>query len=117
MIQVKNIKDVVPWNMKRLEIRELLGDKELDVTITHEILPPNTKHVEVFHERTCEFVYIIKGRATGKIDGQDVELNSGDFFFLPPRTAHKFETFEEGVEVISFFRPFVNMEKPDAIIA
>jgi quercetin dioxygenase-like cupin family protein len=87
------------------------------ITFMHIKLPSCGGHSAVRHDHTQEWVYVLKGAARAKIDGETVSLRVGDYLFLPKGTWHEFTATEEGVEAISIFDPPLDWSKPDVITA
>lgn len=67
--------------------------------------------VAYFHERSHEFSYIVRGRATGFLKNQDIEVQHDSFLVIPRRTALGLRvTSPEPLEILSFYAP-----APDAL--
>jgi uncharacterized cupin superfamily protein len=81
-----------PWNpqseMVGVQLAKLAGLKRLGVSLAR-IRPGKESFVYHSHEREEEWIYILSGRATAEIDGEEHEVGPGDFIGFPtPSVAH-----------------------------
>jgi uncharacterized cupin superfamily protein len=81
-----------PWNpasqITGTRMSELAGLKRTGVSIAR-IAPGKESFAYHSHHTEEEWIYILSGRATALIDGQEYELESGDFVAFPtPSVAH-----------------------------
>ncbi|MGL5061205.1 MAG: cupin domain-containing protein [Microcoleus sp.] len=81
-----------PWNPNSLiigtQISRLTGLKRTGVSLAK---IPSGKESFIYHshEREEEWIYIISGRGIAEIDGEEFEVNAGDFMGFPtPSVAH-----------------------------
>ena len=84
------------------------------VSLLHEKLAPFSTTPAIYHKLTTEFAFILKGRATVRLDGRRIPIKAGDIFEIPAGTEHQFVTKKEGVEAISLFSPPLDPENNDA---
>jgi mannose-6-phosphate isomerase-like protein (cupin superfamily) len=79
--------EVQPWAETCGQIRCLIEAKDSAAGEVH--------HVEIddaklhYHERTDEFYYVITGRGTMVLDGEEIELHPGVVVYIPRGVKHK----------------------------
>jgi mannose-6-phosphate isomerase-like protein (cupin superfamily) len=89
----------------------------MPMTVLHISLSPGSKAPALYHARTQEFFFVLKGNAHGLIDGRRVRLPKGSFSFLPPRAVHQFWAGANGAEILDIFVPPLDPINPDIIAA
>lgn len=52
-----------------------------------------------------ELYYVIKGRATIQVNGQNREVEPGNLIFVSAEVEHRFHTITEDLTVLVFFAP------------
>jgi len=65
----------------------LLATPELSVI--RERMPPGTAEVRHFHRRAQQFFYLLAGRLTIEIEGEEHELAAGQGLHVPAAAAHQ----------------------------
>ncbi|MGB3535499.1 MAG: cupin domain-containing protein [Microcoleaceae cyanobacterium] len=60
-----------------------------DLTVTQEIMPPNSTGVEHYHEVCQQFFYVLEGELTIVIEDKKHVLNSGDGMLISPGALHQ----------------------------
>ena len=96
-------------------INEAMGAKLCQTLITANKdckLVGQTKESEIFF-------YIIKGKLKATVSGQLKILSSGQFVYVPPGKAYRFENIKEGTQVLTFHKVYEKLEGydiPDVII-
>ncbi len=79
--------EVTPWAETCGQIRCLIEEKDGAAGEVH--------HVEIrdakmhYHERTDEFYYVVSGRGTMVLDGEEIELHPGVVVYVPRGVRHK----------------------------
>lgn len=79
--------EVQPWAETCGQIRPLIGERDGAAAEVH--------HVEIrdaklhYHEKTDEFYYVIDGRGTMLLDGEEIELHAGVVVYVPRGVRHK----------------------------
>src|SRR5438128_5487792 len=79
--------DVRPWAETCGQIRPLIEAADGAAAEVH--------HVEInqaklhYHKQTDEVYYIIDGRGTMSLDGEEIELHAGIVVYVPRGVAHK----------------------------
>src|SRR5437763_16823797 len=79
--------DVKPWAETCGQIRCLIEEKDGAAGEVHHVQIQDAKlH---YHERTDEFYYVIAGRGTMLLDGEEVGLHPGGVVYVPRGVKHK----------------------------
>lgn len=95
-----------------LTIRPLLKQWSYkNTTVIHESLPRGGRLPSVYHKRTGELLYCVKGRAWATLDGKRFRLREGSLVWIPPGVRHTFSAITPKVEAISVFWPALNLQK------
>lgn len=73
--------------------------------------PKGDRIVDHYHEHHTETFYCLEGQMTMWADGQEIQLNPGDFLHVPANTVHSYRldshyTKMVGVLVPGLFEPF-----------
>lgn len=81
-----------PWNpaseITGTRISKLTGLERTGVSRVR-VAPGKESFVYHSHEREEEWIYILSGRGIARIDGEEMEVNAGDFMGFPtPSVAH-----------------------------
>jgi cupin 2 domain-containing protein len=69
---------------------------ELHGVVVEQILSGTLEAPVDYREEHDEWVALLEGRASLVVDGENVELNSGDWLFLPARVEHTLVTTAPG---------------------
>ena len=78
---------VTPWAETCGQIRCLIEEKDGAAAEVHHVRISDAKlH---YHERTDEVYYVIAGRGTMVLDGEEVELHEGVVVYVPRGVRHK----------------------------
>ena len=77
--------------------------------------PPRAREEPVVHRKTHEFIYYLKGGATGIVGGKRIRLSEGDVLHIPPGVWHQFLAGPSGVEAVCLFMPPMDLRAPDII--
>ena len=64
--------------------------KSQEMSVIAERVPPGARETRHFHPTARQFFYILSGRATIDIDGERIELESGQGIEIAPGTTHQF---------------------------
>ncbi len=79
--------EVPPWAETCGQIRCLIEEKDGAAAEVHHVQISDARlH---YHERTDEIYYVIAGRGTMVLDGEEVELHEGVVVYVPRGTRHK----------------------------
>src|SRR5947199_3793957 len=79
--------EVQPWTETCGQIRCLVEEKDGAAGEVHHVQIHDAKlH---YHERTDEFYYVISGRGTMLLDGEETELRPGVVVYVPRGVRHK----------------------------
>ncbi len=101
-----------------LAMRQLpLPRKKFGVSVLHESLPARSRIQSIVHDRTEEFVFVLRGRALARLGTGTFSLRQGDCLHIAAGVSHAFETQAEGVVALSFFSPALDPKRPDARLA
>ncbi|OLT59250.1 cupin domain-containing protein [Moorena bouillonii] len=60
-----------------------------NLTVAQEIMPPNSRGVEHYHEVAQQFFFILEGEASIVIENTTHVLNSGDGILISPGALHQ----------------------------
>jgi mannose-6-phosphate isomerase-like protein (cupin superfamily) len=78
---------ITPWTETCGQIRCLIQEQDMAAGEVHHVEIHNAKlH---YHERTDEFYYVIAGRGTMVLDGEEIELHPGVVVYIPRGIKHK----------------------------
>src|SRR4051812_9423301 len=70
-------------------IETLLTEAEEGAGTAYRVrIEPGRRTSVSYHKRAEEFYFVIAGRGTAVLNGQEYPLNAGDFLRLPPGTTH-----------------------------
>lgn len=83
----RDLADVRPWVETCGQIRCLIEEKDAAVGEVHHVQIQDAKMH--YHERTDEFYYVIAGRGTMLLDGEEIELHPGVVVYVPRGVRHK----------------------------
>lgn len=78
-------------------------------------LSPNTHLPEIYHESTFEFFFVLKGTASGKLNGKPLRFERGEYAYLPPGTTHDLRSGRSELEALAIFSPPLDLKKPDVV--
>jgi mannose-6-phosphate isomerase-like protein (cupin superfamily) len=79
--------DVQPWMETCGEIRCLIEERD---GAAGEVCQVRIQDAKLhYHERTDEFYYVIAGRGTMLLDGEEIELHPGVVVYVPRGVRHK----------------------------
>jgi mannose-6-phosphate isomerase-like protein (cupin superfamily) len=79
--------EVQPWAETCGQIRCLVEEKDGAAAEVHQVEIRDAKlH---YHERTDEFYYVIAGRGSMVLDGEEIELHPGVVVYIPRGVRHK----------------------------
>lgn len=100
-----------------LYLKALFDRRRLkQVSVLHVRLEPGASAPALFHRRTHEFFYVLRGSVHGKIGGRRRRLKAGDYCFLPAGTVHEFTAGSRGLETLDVFFPRLDLRKPDVVL-
>jgi mannose-6-phosphate isomerase-like protein (cupin superfamily) len=79
--------EVTPWLETCGQIRCLIEEKDGAAAEVHRVQIQDAKlH---YHARTDEIYYVIDGRGTMTLDGEEIELHQGVVVYVPRGVKHK----------------------------
>ena len=87
------------------------------LSVLHVRLKPGAAAPALYHRRTDEFFFVLKGSVSGRIGGRRRRFKAGDFCFLPAGTVHEFKAGPRGLETLDVFFPRLSLSKPDVVLA
>lgn len=85
--------------------------RQLTVTLVE--LPPNRRVPSIRHDKTHEWIYVVRGSVVAELDNERVRLKQGDYLYLPPKVWHSFASGPMGLSALSIYRPGFSWKKPD----
>lgn len=86
------------------------------VSIFHVSLPAGARAPALYHRKTHEFFFLLRGEVRGRIDGKACRFRSGDFCFLPAGAVHEFQAGISGAQTLDVFFPGLDLKKPDIVL-
>ena len=109
--------------MQAFELSQLISQRESadklyleflkvpDLSMGLYVLPaggtdPQSPHTE------DEVYYVVSGRATIRVDGEDRDVQAGSIVYVAKNVEHRFHSIEEELRVIVFFAPAEYLNKP-----
>ncbi len=75
-----------------------------DLSMGLYILPAGGHDPQQPHQED-EVYYVVAGKATIQVDGQDRPVQAGSVVYVPARVPHHFHTIEDELQVLVFFAP------------
>ena len=100
-----------------LKIKELSrGEHIPGVSIAHVSLPPNYEHVPIFHAKTHEWMFILRGAGKGKVGGKLVRFRPGAMLYMAPGVLHQMSTGDSALDVLVLFSPPLHVDEKGADI-
>jgi len=83
-------------------LETLIDPDEEGAGIVHRVyVAPRERTSVSYHRVAEEFYFVISGRGTAILNGEEHRLSRGDFLRLPPGTTHGFVTAEEPLEMLN----------------
>lgn len=79
------------------------------------VIDPHSHFPAIYHRRTAEFFYVLKGRGYGRVGRKNVRFKAGECVYMSPRTAHDFHTGKVRMEALVIFSPRFDPKKPDVV--
>lgn len=76
---------------------------------------PRSHLPTVYHRKTWEFLFVLKGAGYGVVGRRRFRLRKGASLFLPPRAPHDFHTGRSGLEALVIFSPRFDEARPDVV--
>ena len=87
-------------------LESLLTLEEEDRASVYRVsLSPHQRSRESYHRVAEEFYFVISGRGTTLLDGEEHTLGPGDFLRLPPGTRHVFVSGDEPLDFLNIHVP------------
>ena len=63
--------------------------KDPELSVIQELMPAGTAEVLHFHQRAQQFFFILSGEAFMEVDGNEIELKTGDGIHIRPGVRHQ----------------------------
>jgi quercetin dioxygenase-like cupin family protein len=89
----------------------LAPDEERAGTVYRVRIAPQARTNLSYHRVAEEYSYVLAGRGTALLDGQEYALRPGVFLRLPPGTTHGFVTADEPLELLDIHTPGCRPER------
>lgn len=74
--------------------------KGQDLSVIHERMPPGTREVRHYHEKSRQFFFVLSGKAVLEVAGVRHELTRQEGVEVPPGVAHQMKN--EGLDDVEF---------------
>lgn len=100
--RIKSVADMPADTRRGGDLRVLLSPKTVGSATGFmgvATIPPGDKISEHYHPYSEEFVYVMKGKMTARLDGVPHQVNAGQGVFIPINQRHRF--MNEGSEDVS----------------
>jgi mannose-6-phosphate isomerase-like protein (cupin superfamily) len=115
-VEISRLSRVASRRFGALLFRPLTRRAAGRLTVLHISMKPGAKAPALYHARTDEFFYVLKGGARGLIGRRRRSFRAGDFVFLPARTPHEFTAGPRGIELLDVFVPGFDLRRPDIVV-
>lgn len=111
-MSVTHISKIKAKYFGRLLTRQIASGRLLgNVSVIYERVPPHTQLPTIYHRRTTELIYCLRGTVTACLGGRRHRLRGGSLVILPPGVRHRFETKDGACECLSLFFPSLMISK------
>jgi len=90
--QIKSIEDASPDRRRGGEVRTLLSPRTVGSTsgfMGVATIGPGDRISEHYHPYSEEFMYVVRGQITARLDGVPHELKAGQSLFVPINVKHR----------------------------
>lgn len=115
-VKISRLSAVRARRFGALSVKPMLGAKGHPMSALHISMKPHSEAPELYHAKTDEYFYILRGSSSGTVNGRKRRFRAGDFCFLPSGTLHHFRAGPKGVELIDVFVPRLDLASPDIIV-
>lgn len=116
-METRRLSRIRAFDFVKLKIKELsAGDHIPGVSIAHVSLPPDYEHVPIFHAKTHEWMFILKGEGKGKVGGKLVRFHPGKMLYMAPGVLHQMSTGKSALDVLVLFSPPLSVDREGADI-
>lgn len=80
--------------------------KDSALSVIEESMPPGAVEVRHYHQRAQQFFFILSGRATMEIDGQQIHISARDGLSIKPGVPHQLRNeSDEPVDFLVISQP------------
>jgi mannose-6-phosphate isomerase-like protein (cupin superfamily) len=83
----------------------LTEEEERAGTVYRVRIEPHRRTSVSYHRLAEEYYFVLAGRGTAVLNGQEHALAPGDFLRLPPGTTHGFVTGDEALDLLNIHTP------------
>lgn len=90
-----------------------LPKRRFGASVIHVARPPRSKTGSIVHDRTEEFIFVLRGSAVAELQGRRRVLREKDSLYIPAGVWHGFESLGRGVEILCVFSPSLDLKHPD----
>ncbi len=98
--------EAAPFELKGIQIDQLLPREACNRFSAYRVrLQPGQVKEASYHQIGEELYYVLSGSGTAELGGRTYDLKPGCFFRVPPRTLHRFTTFQEPLDILNFHSP------------
>mgnify|MGYP001573293878 FL=1 len=116
-VSAKHLSEIPFFNFVKLKIKELSGGNQIPgVSIAHVSLPPNYEHVPIFHAKTHEWMFILRGTGKGVVGGKLIRFRPGVMLYMAPGVLHQMSTGNSSLAVLVLFSPPLHVNRKGADI-
>lgn len=115
-IEITRLSRAAARRFGALTFRRLTRRAGSRMTVLHITMKPGAKAPALYHARTDEFFFVLRGGARGRVGRLLRSFRAGDGVFLPAGTRHEFTAGPAGVELLDIFVPGFDMRRPDIVL-
>jgi quercetin dioxygenase-like cupin family protein len=93
------------WFGTLAEIKVTAAETGGQLSVVEVTCPPDYNGVRHIHHNEDEAFWLLDGHMTLEVDGEEIEMNAGDFAFGPRNVPHSFRTAGDGCRVLFILTP------------
>lgn len=117
-VEIAHLKDIAPQHFGVLQLKPLFQKKNMrQISVFHISLKAGSSVPALYHRKTHEFFFVLKGNVTGRIGNKTYRFRAGDYCFLPAGSIHGFHVGKSAAQTLEVFFPRLDLRKPDIVLA
>jgi len=91
---------VVPFDFEGLRIRDYTAGAKSRSSLAVIQVPPGARHPEAWSSRSEKYYYVVDGRVSFRVEGEERDLEAGDFCLVPQGHRFAYENRTENVATL-----------------